>query len=83
MLYYNPRASFFSDVMITARAMWSDDWSVNYKEINSIKVTEIPVSGYDFYVYEGTMPDVLPTDGVVMLSNMNKAPDGLTAVLGK
>ena len=83
MLYYNPHASFFSDVMLTARTTMSDDWSVNYKEINSIKVTEIPVSGYDFCIYEGTMPDVLPTDGVVMLVNMNKAPDGLTAVLGK
>ena len=84
MLYYNPRAnSFFSGVMLTARSTMADDWSVNYKEINTAKVTEIPTSGYDFYIYEGKMPDVLPTDGVVMLVNMDKTPDGLTAVMGK
>ncbi len=83
MLYYNPHANIFvGGTMLSARSTLSKKWDVNYKEINSIKVTEIPVTGYDFYVYEGTMPDVLPTDGVVMLINMDKAPLGLTIAQG-
>ncbi len=83
MLYYNPRANIFvGGTMLSARSTLGKKWDVNYKEINSVKVTEIPVSGYDFYVYEGTMPDVLPTDGVVMLINMDKAPLGLTIAQG-
>ncbi len=83
MLYYNPHANIFvSGTMLAARSTLSADWDVNYKEINSIKATEIPVEGYDFYLYEGTMPDVLPTDGVVFLINPDKAPLGLTVALG-
>lgn len=83
MLYFNPHANiFFSGTMLAARSNLKD-WDINYKEINStLGLEEIPTSGYDFYVYEGVMPDILPTDGVVMLVNMDKAPDGLTAVQG-
>ena len=83
-LYYNPRANtFFSGIMMNARDnLLADSWSVTYKEINSVKVQEIPVEGYDFYLYEGTMPDVLPTDGVVMLANMDKVPVGIDVVMG-
>ena len=62
------------------------EWNVNFKEVNTVaeksEFGKIPVEGFDFYVYEGTMPDVLPTDGVVMLINMDKTPEGLTAVQG-
>lgn len=84
MLYFNPHANiFFSGVMLSARSTLTD-WDINYKEINSTRGYEegIPTSGYDFYIYEGTMPDLLPTDGVVMLVNMDKAPEGLTMVQG-
>ena len=83
MLYFNPHANiFFSGAMLAARSNLKD-WDINYKEINStLGLEEIPTSGYDFYVYEGVMPDLLPTDGVVMLVNMDKAPEGLTAVQG-
>lgn len=83
MLYYNPHANIFvGGSMLAARSTMSKNWDVNYKEINSIKAQEIPVTGYDFYVYEGTLPDVLPTDGVVLLINPDKAPLGLTMALG-
>ena len=83
MLYFNPHANiFFGGIMLSARSNLKD-WDINYKEINSILgLEEIPTSGYDFYVYEGMMPDVLPTDGVVMLVNMDKTPEGLPAVQG-
>ena len=86
MLYFNPHANIFvGGAMLSARSTMTD-WNINYKEINADPGktgSEIPVSGYDFYVYEGTMPAVLPTDGVVMLINMNQPPEGLTAVQGK
>jgi len=85
MLYYNPHANtMFGGVMQTVRSNWTD-WDVNLTQINSDKVAmeNVPIMDYDFYVYEGTMPDILPTDGVVMLVNMDKTPEGLTAVKGQ
>ena len=86
MLYFNPHANIFvGGAMLSARATMTG-WDVNFKEINTVPEktgAELPVSGYDFYVYEGTMPAILPTDGVVMLINMNQEPEGLTAIKGK
>lgn len=44
---------------------------------NSDMHTSIPedkLSGYDLYIFEGIMPEVLPTDGAVWLLNMPKSP---------
>ena len=87
MLYYNPHANIFvGGAMKSARSTFTD-WDITYTEINTVpeksQFGELPVEGYDFYVYEGSMPDVLPTDGVIMLINMDKTPEGLTAVMGQ
>ena len=42
--------------------------------------TSVPtdkLSGYSLYIFEGIMPEVLPTDGAVWLLNMPKAPEGV------
>ena len=79
--YYNPHANiFFGGALMTARATLTN-WDMNLKEINKgVESKDIPVTGYDFYVFENSMPDVLPTDGVVMLVNMDKTPEGLTMI---
>ena len=87
MLYYNPHANIFvGGAMKSARSTFTD-WNVTYTEINTApektQFGEIPLEGFDFYVYEGSMPDILPTDGVIMLINMDKTPEGLTAVMGQ
>ncbi|MBQ7352523.1 MAG: BatA and WFA domain-containing protein [Clostridia bacterium] len=40
------------------------------------------LSGYDLYIFEGIMPEVLPTDGAVWLLNMPKAPQNVNLQFG-
>ena len=84
VLYCSPKAnSFIGGTLLTARDTLTD-WNIELKEMNKpAGKEEVPTSGYDFYVFEHTMPDVMPTDGVVMLINMDKAPEGLTMVPGQ
>ena len=84
ILYYSPNANiFFAGSVMSVRDTLNNRWSIEYKEINTFTETsELPVSGYDFYIYEDAMPDIMPEDGVVMLVNMDKAPDGLPVIMG-
>ena len=84
ILYYSPTANiFFAGSIMSVRDTLSNRWSIEYKEINVFTETsELPVSGYDFYIYEGATPDIMPEDGVVMLVNMDKAPEGLPVIIG-
>lgn len=54
-------------------------WDISVKEVKKgVPETE----GYDFYLYESTMPETLPKDGVVLMANPTSAADaGFT--LGK
>ena len=82
--YYSPQAnSFIGGTLLSARDTLTS-WNINLKEINKgVETSQIPLAGYDFYVFENQMPDVLPTDGVVMLVNMDKVPEGVTAIQGQ
>lgn len=84
ILYYSPTANiFFAGLMMSVRDTLSPRWSIEFKEINTFTETaDLPVSGYDFYIYEGATPDIMPEDGVVMLVNMDKAPEGLPVIMG-
>lgn len=84
ILYYSPKASiFFAGQVMTARQTLSKRWAIEYTEINKpTEASELPVSGYDLYIYEDEMPDIMPEDGIVFLANMSKAPDGLSVILG-
>ena len=84
ILYYSPNANiFFAGSVMSVRDTLSNRWSIEYKEINKFtESAELPVSGYDFYIYENAMPDIMPEDGVVMLVNMDKAPEGLPVIMG-
>lgn len=84
ILYYSPNANiFFAGSVMSVRDTLSSRWSIEYKEINKeTDVADLPVSGYDFYIYENSMPDIMPEDGIVMLVNMDKVPDGLPVIMG-
>lgn len=84
ILYYSPNANiFFAGSVMSVRDTLSTRWSIEYKEINKeTAAMDLPVSGYDFYIYENSMPDIMPEDGVVMLVNMDKAPEGLPVIMG-
>lgn len=84
IMYYSPNANiFFAGSVMSVRDTLSGRWSIEYKEINKkTESAELPVSGFDFYIYEDEMPDIMPEDGVVMLVNMDKVPDGLPVIMG-
>ncbi len=84
ILYYSPKANiFFAGSVMSVRDTLSARWSIEYTEINKeTPSADLPVTGYDFYIYENSMPDVMPEDGVVMLVNMDKAPEGLPVIMG-
>ncbi len=84
ILYYGPNANiFFAGQVMAGRQTLSKRWSIEYKEINKFtESSELPVSGYDLYIYEDAMPDIMPEDGIVMLVNMDKAPEGLPVIMG-
>lgn len=84
ILYYSPNANiFFAGSVMSVRDTLSTRWSIEYTEINKqTEAGDLPVSGYDFYIYENAMPDIMPEDGVVMLVNMDKTPEGLPVIMG-
>lgn len=41
---------------------------------HSSAVNRAPNSGYDIYIYEGTQPDTLPTDGSIWLLDASESP---------
>gem|GEM_PF-4652861 len=49
------------------------NWRVSYKTVSLDEVENL--SGFDFYIFENQMPDILPSDGVVWLINPNIAPE--------
>jgi hypothetical protein len=59
--YYSPTPnSFFNAVILSLKSNYSDRWNIEYKQV---KVGEDPeLQGYDFYVFEHNMPDMMPRD---------------------
>lgn len=60
-------------------------WNVNVTLLDTTTLgtdEKIPTSGYDLYVYEHVMPEVMPTDGVVVLWDPDSAPQGSGIVVG-
>jgi hypothetical protein len=72
--------NFFSGAIRTIRERMKTSWDIEFYEAGNGKVVQN--QGYDFYIYEHEMPDVLPTDGIVMLVDPNKAPDGAGFSIG-
>ena len=75
----NPN-NYFGGVVRTINSMMREDWDIEYKVLKGDQKGE--TEGYDFYIFEHTMPSVLPTDGVVLLVNPLNAPDGLGISFG-
>lgn len=51
--------------------------------VNGGVVENIPGTGYDLYIYDGTMPEELPGDGAVWMICPDRVPKGTTFKLGE
>lgn len=69
----NPN-NFFSGVLRTLRETKKGLWNIELKESNA--GGDAATEGYDMYIFEHSMPDVLPSDGVVLLVDPDKEPAG-------
>lgn len=66
--------NYFESAVRSLRQYYRDVWDVQYTALNE---KDSPATeGFDLYIFEHTMPDVLPTDGVVLLVDPNMAPVG-------
>lgn len=63
---------FFQEVLAALAKAYAGKWDIQITEVKtgSTYATE----GFDFYIFEHTMPETLPTDGVVLLSDIQTAP---------
>ena len=80
--YYSKAPNnFFSGALLVLKNKYKDLWDINIYETN--KIDEAHSSGYDFYIYEHTMPSTLPADGFSMLVNPDFLPTGVKLDLGQ
>ena len=64
--------SFWSSGVHTAASEFRESWDIRLDQVAPANaVTE----GFDLYIFEGTAPERMPDDGVVILSNPDRAPE--------
>lgn len=57
--------AYFGGIVRTMRQQMKDKWNIEYKQLTQTEVAK--TEGFDFYIFEHTMPEELPTDGLVLL----------------
>ncbi len=72
--------NFFESAMRTIRETGRESWDVQLTVLREGE--EAATEGFDLYIFEHKMPDVLPTDGVVLLVDPDKAPLGSGLQIG-
>ncbi len=74
--------AFFSRGLMGLRdnSILKGEWEIELVEVDRSK--EPATEGFDFYIFEHSMPDIMPTDGVVLLVDPDEEPANLGAVLG-
>lgn len=77
--YSSAPNSFWYSILSAMRSEWTN-WELDVTEVRSGGTPEL--SGYDFYIFEHEMPETLPTDGVVLLVDIDQAPLGSGLTLG-
>lgn len=68
---------FFSSGMRTLDTVFRNVWDIEFKSVTIDKRMEeqkYETEGFDLYIFEHTMPDVMPTDGIVLLVDPDSVP---------
>lgn len=71
---------FFSTMLGVLSDIKFSDWNVEIYEANEDTVA---TEGFDFYIFEHAMPEKMPIDGAVFLSDLNIVPSGLDVQIGE
>lgn len=64
---------FFQQVLAAIKKNYADRWNIEITQVKRGNPYE--TSGFDFYIFEHTMPTQMPTDGVVLLADPLEAPE--------
>ena len=72
--------NYFGTALIVLRDKLKYRWNIDFVEV--MPEEEAATDGFDIYIFEHEMPTVLPTDGVVILANPDKAPAGAGFMIG-
>lgn len=75
--YQNP---YVRAMLLSLQSKYADKWSIMYDEVRD---GDPAVEGYDYYIFEHTMPAVMPTDGFVFLIHPDKSPSGSGLTVGR
>lgn len=66
---------FFQEVLAALKRVYANQWDIQITEIK--KGSPYATEGFDFYIFEHTMPTTMPTDGVVLLADPTSTmPEG-------
>lgn len=68
------RTLFFQSILDVFTEYYADRWNVTVVDLRPDD--EAATSGFDWYIYEDTAPEALPTDGAVFLLNPDQSPQG-------
>ncbi len=71
--------TFFSSILSLYQNSYSNVYDITLSHTTNENWS---LSGFDFYIFEHTIPTVLPTDGVVLIVNPDKIPSNLGTVDG-
>lgn len=79
--YYSAMPNpFYGGVLRALRDTVDSKWDINLTEVRATQ--EPALEGFDIYIFEHEMPKMLPTDGLVILSNPDIVPSGAGFYLG-
>lgn len=74
--YASPKPNpFISGILIGLRDSLSSRWDIDLTEVRGENAVP-EIAGFDLYIFEHTMPEIMPTDGVVFLINPDVSPEG-------
>ena len=63
---------FFVGILMNLRSVYASHYDIQYTEVKQEQ--KYATSGYDFYIFEHDVPQVLPNDGISMIINPNLPP---------
>ena len=79
--------NFFSSGFITLREIYKNTWDIDFDEVvidpqKKENEQEYELEGYNLYIFEHTMPSILPDDGIVLLVDPDTEPKNVGLRLG-
>lgn len=73
--------NFVNGALLVLQNSRKDGFDIQITQVNSS--SDYEVRGFDFYIFEHTMPSVMPSDGAVLLIDPDKIPPNLDMEIGE